>query len=197
MAKSNVASLNKFVEQFSGHEFWSGVDVHKRSYHIAIYRVDGEVRTFVCPACPVRLFRKFQSLNVTIAGPAYEVGHNGFSLARTIQSADIRVIVAAPSRISRPVLCCTKTDRLDCILVDNSVDFNAPNKPITTELQGQIFDSMVSIRRKKDRRFHLGLGLFVARTIAEFHGGTIRAENRNDEVAGAVFVILLPLTSGR
>ena len=115
MAKSNVTSLNNFVEKFSGHEFWVGADVHKRSYHIAIYRVDGKVRTFVCPACPARLLRKLQSLNVTIAGLAYEAGPTGFSLARIIQSAGIRVIVAAPSRIPRPVLCGAKTDRLDCI----------------------------------------------------------------------------------
>lgn len=115
MAKSNLTSLNNFVEKFSGHEFWVGADVHKRSYHIAIYRVDGKVRTFVCPASPLRLLRKLQSLNGTIAGLAYEAGPTGFSLARMIQAAGIRVIVAAPSRIPRPVLCGAKTDRLDCI----------------------------------------------------------------------------------
>lgn len=115
MAKSNLTSLNNFVEKFSGHEFWVGADVHKRSYHIAIYRVDGKVRPFVCPASPLRLLRKLQSLNGTIAGLAYEAGPTGFSLARMIQAAGIRVIVAAPSRIPRPVLCGAKTDRLDCI----------------------------------------------------------------------------------
>jgi len=39
----------------------------------------------------------------------------------------------------------------------------------------------------------MGLGLYVAKVIAEFHAGTIRAENRKDGVAGAVFVITLPL----
>jgi len=68
MAKSNLTSLNNFIEKFSGHEFWMGADVPKRSYHIAIYLVDGKVRTFVCPASPLRLLRKFQNLNVTIAG---------------------------------------------------------------------------------------------------------------------------------
>jgi two-component system sensor histidine kinase ChvG len=40
-----------------------------------------------------------------------------------------------------------------------------------------------------------GLGLSIARQIAEAHGGTIRAANRTDpagQVAGAAFVLILP-----
>jgi signal transduction histidine kinase len=41
---------------------------------------------------------------------------------------------------------------------------------------------MVSVRGERSRdgksaEPHLGLGLYVARLIAEFHGGSIRAEN--------------------
>lgn len=115
MAKSTLTSLNIFVEAFSDHEFWVGADVHKRSYHIALYRIDGKVKTFVCRACPATLLQKLQDLNITIAGLAYEAGPTGFSLARTIESAGIKVIVAAPSRIPRPVLHGAKTDKLDCI----------------------------------------------------------------------------------
>lgn len=115
MAKSTLTTLSNFVEAFSDHEFWVGADVHKRSYHIALYRVDGKVQTFVCPACPSVLLEKLQSLNITIASLVYEAGPTGFSLARMIQSGGINVIVAAPSRIPRPVLHGAKTDRLDCI----------------------------------------------------------------------------------
>lgn len=100
-------------------------------------------------------------------------------------------------------------------LIENAADFSPVDKPIAieltiedshvvirvvnegselpTEMQGQIFDSMVSLRRKSDTKSHMGLGLYVAKVIAEFHAGTIRAENRKDGVAGAVFVITLPL----
>lgn len=115
MAKSTLTTLSRFVEQFSDHEFWVGADVHKRSYHIALYRVDGKVQTFVCPAQPTPLLQILQALNISIAGFAYEAGPTGFSLARTLQAAGIDVIVAAPSRIPRPVLHGAKTDRLDCI----------------------------------------------------------------------------------
>jgi len=115
MAKSTLTSLRNFVEPFLDHEFWVGADVHKRSYHIALYRIDGKVQSFVCPACPSALLKKLQSLKIIIASLEYEAGPTGFSLARTIQSGGFKVIVVAPSRVPRPVLHGAKTDRLDCI----------------------------------------------------------------------------------
>ena len=101
-------------------------------------------------------------------------------------------------------------------LIENGVDFSAVDNPITIrlskenqqarisiinegpelplELQEQIFDSMVSIRKKSDKKSHLGLGLYVARQIAEFHGGSIRAENKVDEMSGVAFIVTLSLS---
>ena len=51
--------------------------------------------------------------------------------------------------------------------------------PLPAEMRGRLFDSMVSLRGEHGGQGpHLGLGLYVARLIAEFHGGTIEAENR-------------------
>ena len=45
-------------------------------------------------------------------------------------------------------------------------------------MRGKLFDSMISVRPERTgAEPHLGLGLYVARLIAEFHGGAIRAEN--------------------
>ena len=52
MVTTRVASIQRFVKGFEAQPFSIGIDVHKRSYHVAIRRVDGEVMTWVCPADP-------------------------------------------------------------------------------------------------------------------------------------------------
>jgi len=96
-------------------------------------------------------------------------------------------------------------------LVDNAVDFSEPGRPVAIELvdhgmywqllvrnygpplpltmEEQIFNSMVSIRNKNDRsKPHLGLGLYIVRLIAEYHGAEVRA--RSDAVSGTVTFIV-------
>ena len=54
-----------------------------------------------------------------------------------------------------------------------------------------LFESMVSIRGAGAER-HLGLGLYVARSIVTFHGGNLSLNNRED-TAGVVATIRLPI----
>lgn len=88
-------------------------------------------------------------------------------------------------------------------LVDNATSFNIPGKTVELELvnvagnwqlrvtnygpclpaamEDQIFNSMVSVREKKERgKPHLGLGLYIVRLIAEFHGAGICARSDPD-----------------
>jgi two-component system sensor histidine kinase ChvG len=89
-------------------------------------------------------------------------------------------------------------------LVDNAVDFSReddtivvsldaatggfrlsvanPGPPLPERMRQQMFDSMVSVRSGKNDR-HLGLGLYVAKLIADGHGGRIAAENLANGVA--------------
>ena len=98
-------------------------------------------------------------------------------------------------------------------LLDNARDFSEKNSPITINLlverdfcelqvinkgpqlaKGDIphlFQMMHSKRHDKTPG-HFGLGLYVARVIAEHHGGSIRAENLADG-SGPCFRVRLPL----
>jgi K+-sensing histidine kinase KdpD len=58
-------------------------------------------------------------------------------------------------------------------------------------MQGSLFDSLVSMREGQSQQAHLGLGLFIARLIVEFHSGQISGHNLPGD-AGVEFVIDLP-----
>lgn len=104
-------------------------------------------------------------------------------------------------------------------LVDNAVDFTPAGGEIRVTLDAhdgwvrlsvsndgpalpehirrQLFDSMISVRdATQGDKPHLGMGLYVARTIAEHHGGRLEAADREDG-AGAVFTVHLPLARQR
>ncbi len=114
MAEIKISSLHRFVEAFSGGTVWVGVDVHKRSFSVALLRPDGMIKDWTCPSDIKALTRALRSLPVIIGAVCYEAGPTGFGLARSLESVGIKVIVAAPSRIPRPVAATNKTDSLDC-----------------------------------------------------------------------------------
>jgi signal transduction histidine kinase len=97
-------------------------------------------------------------------------------------------------------------------LIDNAVDFSAdgatisvvlradthhvelsvanPGPPLPPEAATKLFEPLWQSRAESDKRPHFGLGLYIVRLIAEFHGGTARAENLADD-RGAVFTVRL------
>jgi signal transduction histidine kinase len=64
--------------------------------------------------------------------------------------------------------------------------------PIPEAMLGRLFESLFEHRQGHDDRPHFGLGLYIVRLIAEFHGGTALAANRPDG-AGAAFTVMLPM----
>ena len=100
-------------------------------------------------------------------------------------------------------------------LVDNAVDFSQagdvikisladqdddlllavsnPGPALPEKMRTQMFDSMVSVRAGESSR-HLGLGLYIAKLIAEGHGGRIAADNID---GGVVFEVRLPRQDSR
>lgn len=69
--------------------------------------------------------------------------------------------------------------------------------PLPEGMRDRLFESMVSVRVGGDAGTpHLGLGLYIVRVIAQFHGGSVRADNRT-EGSGVVFTVTLPRAAAR
>lgn len=117
----------------------------------------------------------------------------------------------------KPVMIDGDPDRLRQMiekLIDNAVSFHMVKTPISLtlssnqntielticnqgpliapEMLGQIFNSMISRRSGKGSTPHLGLGLYIVRTIVEHHQGTVRAENSSDDKDGVCVIVNLP-----
>jgi two-component system sensor histidine kinase ChvG len=100
-------------------------------------------------------------------------------------------------------------------LVANAVEFSYKGQPITVychtmrdhavvkitnagpflpeEMKDRLFESMISVRPQgKQKQPHLGIGLHIARIIADFHSGQISADNRPDK-EGVIITLVVPL----
>jgi len=93
---------------------WVGVDVHKNSYAVAVRDQEGHAVQFTMNADNDAFVRKIVSYGQPVAQVVYEAGPCGYSLYRACAAAGITALVAAPSRIPRPVTRGNKTDSLDC-----------------------------------------------------------------------------------
>jgi two-component system, OmpR family, sensor histidine kinase ChvG len=66
-----------------------------------------------------------------------------------------------------------------------------PGPPLPSEAPGRLFESLWQSRSGADNRPHFGLGLYIVRLIAEFHGGEASAGDL-PEGGGARFSVRLP-----
>lgn len=100
-------------------------------------------------------------------------------------------------------------------LVDNAIDFAAPGTAIVFKArrlddfaqldvinQGsrlpegmaeRIFEPLVSLGRKDAQKVSLGMGLYVVKLIASFHGGDVLARNLLSSTDGVIFSLSLPI----
>ena len=92
-----------------------GLDVHARS--VAAAAIDGVTgELFQARLTPSH--EHIQSWLAALPGPvavAYEAGPTGFGLARALDAAGIRCVVAAPSKLQRPSGDRVKTDARDAV----------------------------------------------------------------------------------
>jgi two-component system sensor histidine kinase ChvG len=86
----------------------------------------------------------------------------------------------------------TVTVRLERVQANYCLQIANDGPLIPEALMGRLFESLFEQRQGDDDKPHFGLGLYIVRLIAEFHGGTAVASNRDDG-SGVVFTIMLPL----
>jgi dedicated sortase system histidine kinase len=86
----------------------------------------------------------------------------------------------------------TITVRLDRALGNYVLQVQNDGPPIPQALLGRLFESLFEQRQGRDDKPHFGLGLYIVRLVADFHGATAVAANRSDG-SGAIFTITLPL----
>ena len=94
-------------------QLFVGLDVHKKSYHVALYLNDAPSIDFVMPAKKEQLSQRLKTTIPALRQVAYETGPSGYGLARHLHQHHLPVAVAATSRIPRPAGGNDKTDKLD------------------------------------------------------------------------------------
>ena len=80
----------------------------------------------------------------------------------------------SPGRLRSSPCGCASEAAAALIEVDN------PGPALPLHLEGRVFESLWQSRPGSDSRPHLGLGLYIVRLIAEFHGGEATAANLAD-----------------
>lgn len=135
---------------------------------------------------------------------------DGYSISNPEQKFDVVIhsrplnVEAAPDYIAQVL------DKL----VDNAIDFAAPDTAIVFKVQlidrfaqidvinqgsrlpegmsERIFEPLVSLGRKDAQKSRLGMGLYVVKLIASFHGGDVIARNLSSS-DGVIFSFSLPI----
>ena len=115
---SKLAKVDRFfknVNLTSDDEVFVGVDVHKKSYHVALCLNDAPAVDFQMRAEAKQLNKMLEPMACSIKEIVYETGPTGYGLARNLRKNDLPANVVATSRIPRPAGAEDKTDRLDSI----------------------------------------------------------------------------------
>ena len=114
--KATLSKKQRFFNQIEltkDDDLYIGIDVHKRTYHVALYLNGGHAIDFITPADNIKICTTLKKLGPAIKNIVYEAGPTGYSLARQLQQESLPVQVIAPSKTPHSSARDSKTDRLD------------------------------------------------------------------------------------
>ncbi len=142
-------------------------------------------------------FNLHDALTSTVAayGDAYPERRFSFKSESTdvrVEGAPELIIQMLDKLADNAVQFSAPGDQIKIILSTESksvlITVSNPGPPLPEKMRTRMFDSLVSVR-DSNRDKHLGLGLYIARLIAEGHQGSISADNID---GGVEFRIRLP-----
>lgn len=114
--KATLSKKQRFFNQIKltkDDDLHIGIDVHKATYHIALYLNGGHAIDFITPADNIKTCMTLKKLKPAIKNIVYEAGPTGYSLARQLQQESLPIQVIAPSKTPQSSARDSKTDRLD------------------------------------------------------------------------------------
>lgn len=108
------AQARKIFAVTAGEKVAVGIDVHKRSYHVALWSTERDlcVGSWVQPAENRLVIQKLTALPATLVHIVYEAGPTGFSLVRAMREAGLPADVISPAHMPK-VANDPKSDRRD------------------------------------------------------------------------------------
>lgn len=114
--KDQTQRSGKKIPVQEGERLFVGVDVHKKSFHVAVWSQDREciVTVWCQPSQGKLLADRLDSFRDQVVRLSYETGPTGFGLARELQERGYAVAVVSPAHTRRPAVQRAKTDSLDC-----------------------------------------------------------------------------------
>jgi transposase len=116
MSKKQLSHKQKWYKEVvltKDDSVYVGLDVHKKSIHVAIWLNNGIALTYVCPPKYEPLVKDLEQLRPALKKIVYEAGPTGFGLLRALRKAKLPAAIIAPSKTPTSRSQEAKTDRLD------------------------------------------------------------------------------------
>lgn len=113
--KPTVGRKVKSIALQEGEKLYVGLDVHRRSYSVAVWSdLRGLITHWTQPAEPAVVVSRLAQFNGQVAHVVYEAGPTGYALVRALRAAGFKADVIATSKMLKTVTRDAKSDRVDC-----------------------------------------------------------------------------------